>query len=107
MISIKLHLLLPTLLLAVLTQQCTVVLSTPLKAFEQQSLGTEQEENEDQRPQTHMFEGDILITQKQLEDHYGTPTGLDEEPVEDNHVSTSVTSYTAVDSQKSVRGYHM
>ena len=88
---------LPALLLVIVIQQCTVqvVLSTPLKALEQQSLGTEQEGKDDQgwkspqNPQARTFEGDILITQDQLEDHYGTPTGLDEESAEDSHVSRS------------------
>ena len=100
----KLSLFLPTLLLAVFIQQSTgrstPALSTPLKALEQQYHGTEQEENGDQGQAARMFEGDILITEEQLEDHYGTPTGLDGEPAEDSHVSTSATANSQIGARR-------
>ena len=85
----------PAVLLAVCIQQYTV-LSSPLTGQEQLSFSVEQREDERggdvdgdaPGPPAVTFEGDILITRKQFEDHYETPTGLDGGVAKDIHVSS-------------------
>ena len=82
--SSRLSLLIPLLLLTARALQCAV--ASPLSEHVQLSLTTEQDfdqadaESDDDvpGPPAHRFEGDILITPKQFEDHYKVPTGLNE-----------------------------
>ena len=74
-------------LLLVWNLHCTVFMTAataegelPQNSVEKVEVTVEEEEDDLPGPQASAFEGDILITLEQLQDHYGVPSDLDDEP---------------------------